>query len=61
MISLKPQWDASVAQTMAEATLSLPAQRGQVTQGKHGVHSEHMGFVLAEMQSLARQHPGASW
>jgi ring-1,2-phenylacetyl-CoA epoxidase subunit PaaC len=32
-----------------------------VTTGKHGEHSEHMGFVLAEMQSLARQHPGASW
>jgi hypothetical protein len=29
-----------------------------VTQGKHGVHSEHLGFVLAEMQSLARAHPG---
>jgi ring-1,2-phenylacetyl-CoA epoxidase subunit PaaC len=32
-----------------------------VSSGKLGVHSEHMGFLLAEMQTLARQHPGASW
>jgi len=32
-----------------------------VTTGKQGEHSEHMGYLLAEMQSLARQHPGASW
>jgi ring-1,2-phenylacetyl-CoA epoxidase subunit PaaC len=61
MNSLKAPWDATVAQTIAEATLTLPPQSDQVTHGKHGVHSEHMGFLLAEMQSLARQHPGASW
>jgi ring-1,2-phenylacetyl-CoA epoxidase subunit PaaC len=32
-----------------------------VSQGKHGLHSEHMGFLLAEMQSLAREHPQAVW
>ena len=32
-----------------------------VAQGKLGVHSEHMGFLLAEMQSLARAHPQAVW
>ena len=46
---------------MAEATLTLSATTGYVTQGKHGVHSEHLGFVLAEMQSLARTHPQARW
>lgn len=61
MSSLKSHWDVSVAQTLAEASLTLPAPGGYVSQGKHGVHSEHMGFVLAEMQSLARQHPGATW
>ncbi|MFM7284432.1 MAG: Phenylacetic acid catabolic protein [Betaproteobacteria bacterium] len=34
---------------------------GYVTQGKVGVHSEHLEYVLAEMQSLARQHPNAVW
>jgi ring-1,2-phenylacetyl-CoA epoxidase subunit PaaC len=61
MSSLKSQWDESVAQTLAEAKLTLPPSGGYVSQGKHGVHSEHMGFLLADMQSLARQHPGASW
>ncbi len=35
--------------------------QGYVPQGKLGVHSEHMGFLLAEMQSLARTHPQAVW
>ncbi len=59
--TLKAPWEALVADTLAEATLSLPPVGGYITQGKHGVHSEHMGFLLAEMQGLARQHPGASW
>ena len=46
---------------LAEATLKRPAAGGYVTTGKLGVHSEHMGFVLAEMQSLARVHPEAVW
>ena len=61
MAGLKAQWDDAVAQALALATLTMPTPGGYVTQGKHGVHSEHMGFLLAEMQSLARQHPGASW
>ncbi len=59
--SLKPDWEAIVHSAVAEATLTLPATTGYVTQGKHGVHSEHLGFVLAEMQSLARTHPQARW
>jgi len=59
--TLKAPWEALVADTLSEATLSLPPVGGYITQGKHGVHSEHMGFLLAEMQGLARQHPGASW
>ncbi|MFM8692760.1 MAG: Phenylacetic acid catabolic protein, partial [Limnohabitans sp.] len=43
------------------ATLQQPATAGFVSTGKQGVHSEHLGFLLAEMQSLARQHPGATW
>lgn len=54
-------WLGDVQATLEEATLSLPAPVQHVTTGKHGEHSEHMGFLLAEMQSLARQHPGATW
>ena len=54
-------WREDVAATLAQATLKAPAEVKHVSTGKHGEHSEHMGFLLAEMQSLARQHPGASW
>jgi ring-1,2-phenylacetyl-CoA epoxidase subunit PaaC len=50
-----------VDDTLNEATLQRPAVQGYVPQGRHGVHSEHMGFLLAEMQSLARAHPQAVW
>lgn len=61
LAALKPAWDALVDEAVAEATLKRPADGGYVTQGRHGVHSEHMGFVLAEMQGLAREHPAAVW
>ncbi|TAM03933.1 MAG: phenylacetate-CoA oxygenase subunit PaaI [Paraburkholderia sp.] len=54
-------WRADVEAAIDEATLALPAPVAHVTTGKLGEHSEHMGYVLAEMQSLARQHPGACW
>ena len=59
--ALKTDWDALVDDTLNEATLTRPAVQGHVPQGKLGVHSEHMGFLLAEMQSLARAHPQAVW
>ncbi|HZZ11770.1 MAG TPA: 1,2-phenylacetyl-CoA epoxidase subunit PaaC [Paraburkholderia sp.] len=58
---LEAAWLADVRATLEEATLTLPEPVKHISSGKHGEHSEHMGFVLAEMQSLARQHPGASW
>lgn len=59
--SLHGAWQALVAETLQEATLSTPSEQGFVPQGHVGVHSEHMGFVLATMQSLARAHPQATW
>jgi len=61
LADLKADWDALVDDTLNEATLQRPAVQGYVPQGRHGVHSEHMGFLLAEMQSLARAHPQAVW
>ncbi|WP_109480211.1 1,2-phenylacetyl-CoA epoxidase subunit PaaC [Paraburkholderia sp. C35] len=58
---LEALWLEDVRAALDEATLTLPEPVKHVTTGKHGEHSEHMGFLLAEMQSLARQHPGASW
>lgn len=58
---LKPAWDAIVEATLGEATLARPADSSFVSTGKQGVHSEYLGYLLAEMQALARQHPGARW
>jgi len=58
---LEADWNALVDDALAEATLLRPSAGGYITQGKNGVHSEHLGFLLAEMQSLARAHPGATW
>lgn len=60
-VDLETAWLEHVRATLEEATLTLPEPVRHITTGKHGEHSEHMGYVLAEMQSLARQHPGASW
>lgn len=60
--SLRPGAQASVEAVLAEATLQLPPpSRWRSRGGRAGSHSEHLGYLLAEMQHLARQHPGASW
>ncbi|MEY5028974.1 MAG: 1,2-phenylacetyl-CoA epoxidase, subunit, partial [Pseudomonadota bacterium] len=61
MSALQADWNAIVDEALAEATLRRPADSPFLPTGKQGIHSEHLGFVLAEMQSLARQHPGATW
>jgi ring-1,2-phenylacetyl-CoA epoxidase subunit PaaC len=55
-------WHTRVAGVLTEATLDVPdpgawSQSGGTT----GRHTEHLGYLLAEMQSLARAHPGATW
>lgn len=59
--TLREDWDQIVDRTLALATLARPEVRGYVPQGKQGVHSEHLSYLLGEMQSLARAHPGATW
>ena len=59
--SLRPQWDDLVNEALTEATLKRPSDIGYITQGKNRQHSEHLGYVLGDMQVLARQHPGAQW
>ena len=60
-LAMQTEWQATVHAVLAEAGLQAPSASGYLTQGKQGIHSEHMSYVLAEMQSLARQHPGATW
>ena len=50
-----------VRRVVDQATLTLPEPAARPTGGRRGVHTEQMGYLLAEMQHLARSHPGASW
>jgi len=59
--TIRGGWLDTVAAVVAEATLRLPADTAFRSTGKLGLHSEHLGYLLTEMQSLHRQHPGASW
>jgi len=58
---LKQAWLEKVRAVLEEATLSVPADRFMQSGGKQGVHTEHEGYILAEMQSLQRAIPGAEW
>ncbi len=46
---------------LREATLTIPESTWNQTGGKTGMHSEHLGYLLAEMQHLQRAFPGAEW
>jgi ring-1,2-phenylacetyl-CoA epoxidase subunit PaaC len=59
--ALKPRWRQTVDQVMTEATLVVPKDGFSPRGGRTGRHTEHLGHMLAEMQSLARAHPGATW
>jgi len=59
--SLRPQWQRTVDQVLGEATLTIPKEGFAPRGGRTGRHTEHLGRMLADMQSLARAHPGATW
>jgi len=60
--SLKEEWFATIKRIFSAATLSMPAQDAWMQQGgKQGRHTEHLGYLLAEMQFLQRAYPGATW
>lgn len=58
---LQEAWFAEMGEIFAEAGLELPARQKFLSTGKTGVHSEHMGFILAELQQLQRAYPGGVW
>ncbi len=59
--ALRPAVDTCVRSVLAEATLEVPTPTWTARGGRRGIHSEHLGYLLAEMQYLHRCHPGASW
>lgn len=64
LASLKPKWESLVREVLDRATLTAPADTPRLANargGRTGAHTEHLGHLLAELQIVARSHPGATW
>jgi len=59
--AVRPQWEEKVEAVFQQAGLTKPAAAWEQTGGKQGRHTEHLGYLLAEMQFLQRAYPGCEW
>jgi ring-1,2-phenylacetyl-CoA epoxidase subunit PaaC len=58
---VKVAWSRRVSELLREATLRMPAETPYRWLGRRGSHSEHLGYLLADLQYLQRMNPGAQW
>lgn len=58
---LQDSWKQKINEVFAEATLVIPEKTFMQTGGKNGIHTEHMGFLLTELQYMQRAYPNSSW
>lgn len=58
---LKEDWRAAFAEVLEEAQLAVPKDSGFRSEGRVGMHGEHMGHLLATLQYLQRSYPGGKW
>ena len=61
LVAIRTAWDLRVNACLAQATLARPEDGWMKKGGKQGVHSEHLSYMLAEMQVLPRTYPNATW
>jgi ring-1,2-phenylacetyl-CoA epoxidase subunit PaaC len=59
--SLREPWLAEMRELLAEARLHVPADSAFLSTGRTGVHTEHMGYILSDLQHLQRAYPGGVW
>jgi len=59
--ALKTGWTSNMHSVLKEATLDIPAQDWAIGGGREGIHTEHLGYLLAELQYLQRTYPGQQW
>lgn len=59
--NVRTQWENKINEIFAEANLAIPEKSFMIRGSREGKHTEYLGHMLAEMQSLARAHPGANW
>ena len=58
---LKEEYYNEVIEVLEEATLEIPESKYFLKGGKQGIHSEHMGFLLSELQYMQRAYPDMKW
>ena len=58
---LRAEWRKTVTEIFAEATLDVPEEGFMHSGGLMGRHTEHLGFLLADLQFLQRAYPGSTW
>jgi len=58
---LKESWKNKIKEIFSEATLTIPTTSSQHSGGKKGIHSEHLGFILTELQYMQRTYPNSTW
>ncbi|MCI5082709.1 MAG: phenylacetate-CoA oxygenase subunit PaaC [Saprospiraceae bacterium] len=61
LAALKKQYHENVKAVMEEASMQIPETPFSHSGGKKGIHSEHMGFILADLQYMQRAYPDMSW
>lgn len=61
LATVRQRWEQTVSAVLAQATLTMPTGNQLAGTGRRGVHSEYLGYLLAEMQYVHRLHPGARW
>ncbi len=61
LAEIRSLWEAKVGEVLQEATLQVPTNPWMQSGGKDGRHTEHLGYILAEMQFLQRAYPGLTW
>lgn len=59
--SLKEDWLEKITTVLSESTLNVPEKAFMHNGGKQGTHTEHLGFILSDLQYLQRTYPGATW
>lgn len=58
---IRERWMKTVNEVLAEANLEIPSNNWKFEGGRKGLHSEHLGYILAEMQYMQRAYPGMEW
>ena len=59
--SIKAEWDQIIDEVLSEATLKRPENTHMTSGGREGIHTEHLGHLLSDMQYLQRAYPDAKW